>query len=152
MCVLAQELAKMITSEKRTRCFEGSLQNGLDMKETIRSCIRGEDRLHVKIKARQKNKTTKGYAFDPTLLIFTPDPCPEYRWRMFIGDMVFYHQDHVRDRNLFNQVCKEKGTNFVGWVGYEERIEVPFEMAEFGMWGILLSGMVISIQACFDGE
>jgi hypothetical protein len=149
----AAELIQESHKNAKTIPFEGSLHYGIDIKATIKSHIRGENKVYVhdRFSAGQKAKANAD-GFDPTVYIFRPGNSSTSKWFMHSGSMYTYHRDHMHNPQYMDRIAKENGNYAVGGLSYVEQTDLPETYLNAGIFGHVIRGMLVYIPPCFNGR
>jgi len=120
----AAEMADRNQREHSPEPFSGSLHDGVDAKATLRSIIRGERRVQVKVRsASSMTAPSTEFNDEPAVFIFeTPETVRNSSWGTFIAAMAGDIRKSVRDKKRFDAVIRERGDDFIVTVHqYAER-------------------------------
>jgi hypothetical protein len=124
----ACEAARMVITRSKepvSAAFEGSLYDGLDIKATIRSTIRGERKIYIKKPSSAKKRyTPDGRNPEPTVFIFEEsksDIIP--KWSLMLAGMNL--KDHVKNKSLYDEIVRKYGNYFVSVIGRLSFQEAP---------------------------
>ncbi len=124
----AYEAAKMVVTRSKepvSAVFEGSLYDGLDIKATIRSTIRGEKNIYIrKPSSAKKRYTPDGRNPEPTVFIFEESKSETIpNWSLMLAGMNL--RDHVKNKSLFDEIVRKYGNYFVSVIGRLSFQEAP---------------------------
>ena len=114
----AYAAADIIDRKNRERCpesFAGSLQDGIDVKATLRAAIRGEKKIQVKTPAgfAQKHVLTEG-SDEPTVFIFERGTeARDGRWNTLTAGGSGEMRKFIEDRRRFDAITEQRGHEFV---------------------------------------
>ncbi len=124
----AAQLAGERTPMLRVEPFEGSLHDGLDIKATLRSFIRGDDRFYVRLTRWRRTKALSREAegFPLTVWIFQPGRDERSDWILYGEDVeLFLKNGYARDPDRMRRKAEELGEIVVDGVGFGTRDYPP---------------------------
>lgn len=116
----AADLADQSKRERSPEPFSGSLQDGVDVKATLRAEIRGEKVIQVRVAAPRKPKLVLSEeGDDPTVFLFEREAdAQNASWHTFSAGDAGDIRRFVRNPAEFDQVTGRKGQSFVVNVSY----------------------------------
>ncbi|MGD9171305.1 MAG: hypothetical protein PVI97_14780, partial [Candidatus Thiodiazotropha sp.] len=119
--------------------------NGVDMKATLRSSIRGEDRIYVRRSPLSAGiEESHETDIDPTVFIFTtPRRNDNAVWHLYSCSMVDNNRYHIKNLSRFDEVVRNMGEYFVEGVGFVEHAEIPERLQPFVNQLNLLRGIMV---------
>ena len=111
-------LAKKWEHERRAEVFEGSLLEGIDIKQTLRAYSRGEDRLYVwdTLRKRSNSASFPGDGF-PVVFILEPGEHGDAEWTALYEECSWMAK-HMSDRTYFDETRRGKGDKMIAVIGY----------------------------------
>jgi len=112
-------LAKKWEHEKRVELFEGSLLQGIAVKETLRSYSRGEDRLYVYDTVRKKRPNNFSFTGNGFPVVFILEP-GEHSGSELVALYVecSWMEKYVQGRERFKDVVERRGHKMISLIGY----------------------------------
>lgn len=119
MCLRGVSMTKKWEHEKSVEVFAGSFLDGIAIKEVIHAYARGEDRLYVYDTVKKKrfsNASFTGAGF-PVVFLLEPEENRGSHWAPLYIDFSWVEK-HVRDREHFEHVKKERGNKMISLIGY----------------------------------
>ncbi len=124
----ASRIARTRSDEPSPAVFEGSLYNGLDIKATMRSIIKGEKKIMIKKPSSEKKVfTPDGKHPEPTVFIFNDDPADlASAWSLLIAGTNLYR--NVKNRPRFDNLVRAKGSCFISSISRVKYHEIPQPM------------------------
>jgi len=145
----AAEVACNSRRDRRVDYFEGSLYDGIDIKATLRSAARGENRVYIRENSLASLTASSDVTNpDPTVFIFTTSPArPGAEWQCLFagfGEIGRYVRNFERFREVFNQ----RGGAFVSSVNYFVRESPAKHLAEFVLDIRVLEGSIVFGNPC----
>lgn len=149
----ALQLAKSCVREKdknNSVIFEGSVYEGIDLKKSLRSIIRGENKYYVKLPTSNKlSGIPDGKSPDPAVFLFSgKEVKSNEKWNLYSGGSTI--GNHVKDYNRFNQVTRQFGSLFVASIAYETYIPIPEELKNYATNNTSISGITIFGNPCIN--
>ena len=148
----AGEMVHHQTQHRVVDPFEGSLYDGIDIKATIRSAIKGEDRIYVRHPALSSQTASVADArAEPTVLILASQ---------VPGDAAQWHNNviseecaqFVRDPSRYRSFTQKMGTVFVPGISYDEEKPVPESLRAHVQSVYDLRGIVVFGNPCLDAH
>lgn len=112
LALRAVQISREQSERPKTELFEGSLHEGIDVKSTMRSSIRGDDRIYVRVAARRQRAPDKRIqAADcyPFVWILRPQQHPDLRWQFSTDRMSTTLRKHMRDVEACDRIRAELG-------------------------------------------
>lgn len=119
----AYAASDIVDRKIRERCpepFTGSLQEGVDVKATLRALIRGEQRIQVRTRSApaQTQMHTEGDN-DPTVFIFEREAqAQDGHWDTLLAGGSLEMRQHVENQRRFDEITKHKGHSFIACVQF----------------------------------
>lgn len=111
------------TQEPESAAFEGSLYEGLDIKATTRSIIRGEERTFVRKSVAVKRRIVPdGKSPEPTVFIFDSGTDQSY-WSLLMGGASL--GNHVKNNKRYQEVTSRYGSTFISSISMIHREPTP---------------------------
>lgn len=126
--------------EQRSEPCEGPLLNGIDLKATLRSAMRGKQRLYVKRSIRPTISQVKGeplavsyrpqLELQPTVFLFSsPGEAVQGDWDVLLaGNHLLYPELSPRGQRLCTTAGFGPGNRFIESFSYQEALPVPVTM------------------------
>lgn len=116
----AASLAKKWEQEKRVEVFDGSLLDGLAIKETIRSMARGEDRLYVydNIKKRNSSRLSPIENGFPVVFILSPEQNAEGGEWTALYIKCDWMKKYMANQKLLEKVMEIRGDKMITLICY----------------------------------
>jgi hypothetical protein len=110
---------------KYSSAFDGSLEGGIDVKATIRSIIRGEQKIYVsKLVSGLEQTIIDGINPDPFVLIFPESSdITSGKWNFFTAGSEL--EKFVSNPELYNRVTTEKGHVIVSSISLDHKVATP---------------------------
>ena len=119
---IAYEAANRSKRKQRspsTEPFAGSLHNGVQVKATLRSFIRGQKQIQIKTDRPMSREAGAQARNEPTVFIFEPEISREGgRWDTFLAGNSTDLRLHTRNRAYFDQVVHQRGDAFIASVHF----------------------------------
>jgi hypothetical protein len=116
----AAEIAERNHRGRYPEPFSGSLQEGVDIKATLRAATRGERTVHVKVATEAKRMVTveQGHS-EPTVFVFERrHSIKNGRWDTLLAGSSWQIRKYVRNSARFDRITRQKGCDFVANVHY----------------------------------
>jgi hypothetical protein len=143
----AGEIGDRNAREEVPEPYAGSLQEGVDIKASLRAIIRGERRVQVKVRsACVQNISSSEENQEPAVLIFEPETVvKDGSWGVFMAGDSSDIREFVRDPERYDQVVRSKGDEFVASVHFstsrtpEERLSPHVSYLKY-LHGIVVFG------------
>ena len=148
--------------ESRSEPYVGALQNGIDLKASLRSVISGKRQIYVKRAWKRRLPPTGGepvrpaYAphleLQPTVFLFTDEPDPEGAgWSsLMAGTGKVYEDLSPRGRRLFHAAGGTPDSCFLESLSYGTELPTPPEMEHWVYGQRLLYGAVRFGNPCVN--
>jgi hypothetical protein len=145
----AAEVATNSFHEPLVNYFEGSLYDGVDIKATLRSAARGENRIYVKDNTLHFNSVKLDEINpEPTVFIFSsPDDNGPATWNCLYAGFEEIGK-YVKDLNRFENFISKKGSCFVSSVNFFERHHPEDHLNMFVRELRLLKGSIVFGNPC----
>ena len=155
MIAIANEAAKMAvtrSNESVSSAFEGSLYNGLDIKGTIRSVIRGENKIYIKRPYSEKQTfSPDGKKPEPTVFIFSDNQDDiNSEWMLFIGGKKI--DSYVKDKVRYREIERKSGSYFISSIARMYYQEVPFHLRNYVYSIGILEGYTTFGNSCINSS
>lgn len=153
LCLHAQQKAILRERQKVSISFEGSIGDGLDVKSTIRACIRGESTIYVKdLRPRPRSKKTGIFDLVPAVYIFHSGRSRTSKWVIHQVCLNHMYPEHIKNPDLFHQTIREKGEWAVSAVNFGEKscVSGPIGRTERVTLS-LIRGIIVFIPVYFNG-
>lgn len=137
---------------KHSSAFDGSLEGGIDVKATIRSIIRGEQKIYVsKLVSGLEQTIIDGINPDPFVLIFPESSdISSGNWSFFTAGSEL--EKFVSNPELFNRVTTEKGRIFVSSISLDHKIAPPIHLNALGADMTKTHGTVMFGNPCINAK
>lgn len=117
-----QAIQRKMVSHKwiETKVFNGTQSDGIDLKRTLLSSCRGDDRLYVRhiTKRNSGYDLTRGGGF-PVVWIFNPEGNRNGEWAA-LYESCDWMAKYVRDRTRIEEIIKKRGNKMIALIGYGE--------------------------------
>ena len=151
----AYEASRMaVTRSKKSVSapFEGSLYNGLDIKATIRSAIKGEKKIYVrKTSSSKETFSPDGKKPEPTIFIFEESPTDiKSTWSLLIAGTNI--RSHVKDKSRYDEVTGKYGSCFVSSISRVCFQEAPAHIKRFVDSYSILEGITAFGSPCINAR
>ena len=97
--------------------FEGSLMNGIDVKHTVRSFSRGDERYYVRTLFQDGMEQPNFVERFPVVWILQPKYDQEAEWNI-LHVPPQYLEKHIKDKTAFEHFVTKHGCNLTAVIGY----------------------------------
>jgi len=150
----AVNIADAHCSEQRAETFSGSLQDGIDLKASLRSCINGESRLIVRRTIKKVVRPVVGtptqavytdqLEMQPVVFIFSLEAATStLEWEYLQpGGSDLYEDFSSRGKRMFDKVISNRESTLIESIHFAEPQSVPKHMEPWVKSRRLLHGSV----------
>jgi len=124
LSVEAIRKSKVLTYERITEAYQGSLLEGIDVKKSLKAISRGRDIMYVK-DSRKKEEFNKRGALDgfPVVWLLDPSNHSSGDWIMAF-EFCEWLRDYVDPKDRIDRVVEERGEKMITFICYgKERID-----------------------------
>ncbi len=151
----ANEAAKMATAhtnETISAQFEGSLYEGLDTRASMRSVIRGENRIYIRKPSFSKTTIIpNGKSPDPTVFLFcSHEEGLQSSWSILVGGLNI--GSFVKNKSRFEEVTKKHGSTFFSSIALDHSIKVPQTLKPHVDEMNMLEGITLFGNPCINAR
>jgi hypothetical protein len=147
----ASKIAVSESGETDSAIFEGSLYEGIDLKASVRSIIRGEKYIYIK-KPSLAKKTfhPDGKKPEPTVFIFEDNNDNLCEWSLLMGGSNM--GNHVKNKERFYDVVSNSGSNFISSISRTYNMEVPAHLKHYVESISILKGIIAFGNPCINAS
>jgi hypothetical protein len=145
--------ARSVESIRTSLPFEGSMLDGIDVKSTVRSFARGEDKLFVRdVKRKTRIHGARGFAGFPIVWILDQkvNTACGFSFLFECGEWI---RKYVKDPARFEEVRKSRGSDMVAIIAYgEQNVETAASAKNPKIRSDRYQGMVLYQPICWTRE
>jgi len=148
----ASRMAVTRSNKSVSAPFEGSLYNGLDIKATIRSAIKGEKKIYIRKPSSSKETfSPDGKKPEPTVFIFDESRTDiKSTWSLLIAGTNI--RSHIKDKSKYDEVTGKYGNCFVSSISRVCFQEAPAHFKRFVDSYSILEGITAFGSPCINAR
>jgi hypothetical protein len=147
----AAKIAVSESSEPDSAVFEGSIYNGLDVKASIRSILRGERKIYIrKPSTTKKALSPDGKKPEPTVFIFEDNSDNKSYWSLLMGGSSL--GNHVKNKDRYNEIVHKSGSNFISSISVTYDLDIPARLKHHVESISMLRGITAFGSPCINSR
>ena len=148
----AQKIAVTHFTSVDSEVFEGSLYNGIDVKATMRSIIRGEKKIYIKKPlSAKKTFTPDGKCPEPTVIIFGEITTPQLAYWSLLNAGT-HHGSFMKNIDRYDKIVRKYGSYFISSVSMTSDSAVPENLKPHVDSVSLLHGFIAFGSPCINSK
>ena len=146
----ASRMAVTRSNEPVSLPFEGSLYDGLDVKATIRSAIKGEKNIYIrKPSSAKKTFTPDGKKPEPVVFIFEDTPADiKPVWSLLIAGTNL--RSYLKNKSAYDETVRQYGDCFVSSISRVCYQEAPLHIRNYVDSYSMLEGITAFGSPCIN--
>lgn len=149
MSVKAMENSITYSVEEESTIISIDFQNGIDLKETIKSHIKGEEEIYVKTKTNNiKEFKKKGRDAFPVVWIFEPLKFQQGNYSAF-SENINSFKNYIKNKKRFIEIMKVDGTQIISFMGFGKNYENNITKANSEINCIKYYGFIVFKPLCW---
>ncbi|TFG42178.1 MAG: hypothetical protein E4H43_03545, partial [Bacteroidia bacterium] len=148
----ASRMAVTRSNEPVSSPFEGSLYDGIDVKATIRSVIKGEKKIYIrKPSSAKKTFIPDGKKPEPSVFIFGETPADiKPAWSLLIAGTNL--RSYIRDKSAYDETVRKYGDCFVSSISRVFYQEAPSQIKNYVDSYSMLEGITAFGSPCINAR